>query len=26
MDVLFLTAEQESDVARVCRPFYSAVT
>jgi hypothetical protein len=26
VDVLFLTAEQESDVARVCRPFYSAVT
>lgn len=24
MDVLFLTAEQEVDVARVCRPFYSA--
>ena len=24
MDVLFLTAEQEADVVRVCRPFYSA--
>ncbi len=22
-EVLFLTAEQEADVARVCRPFYS---
>lgn len=25
LDVLFLTAEQETDIARVCRPFYSAV-
>ena len=24
LDVLFLTAEQEADVGRVCRPFYSA--
>jgi hypothetical protein len=24
LDVLFLTAEQEADLARVCRPFYSA--
>jgi len=24
LDVLFLTAEQEMDIARVCRPFYSA--
>jgi len=24
LDVLFLTADQETDVMRVCRPFYSA--
>ena len=24
LDVLFLTPEQEADVERVCRPFYSA--
>ena len=24
LDVLFLTADQEADVGRVCRPFYSA--
>jgi len=24
LDVLFLSAEQDADVARVCRPFYSS--
>ena len=24
LDILFLNSEQESDLARVCRPFYSA--
>lgn len=24
LDVLFITAEQEADLARVCRPFYSS--
>ena len=26
LDVLFLTPEQDADVARVCRPFYSRGT
>jgi len=26
LDILFLTSEQESDLARVCSPFYSGAT
>jgi hypothetical protein len=26
MDILFLSTEQEADIARVCRPFYSSAT